>query len=93
MLVEGGRPEDNLARAIDMIAEAGDRVQSLFLDGRRAEAVAAVPDELADEISLVGPPDRIRDRLAAWRESPVTTLLVGSRAPETLRLLADAALG
>jgi F420-dependent oxidoreductase-like protein len=69
-------------------AEAG-RVQELFLSGRRDEAVDAVPDALADEISLVGPAARIKERLQAWEESPVTTLLVGSRDRETLRLLTD----
>jgi F420-dependent oxidoreductase-like protein len=67
-------------------------VQKLFLDGKRAEAAAAVPDRLADEISLAGPPARIRDRLQAWRDSPVTTILAGTRDATTLRLLAEAAL-
>jgi alkanesulfonate monooxygenase SsuD/methylene tetrahydromethanopterin reductase-like flavin-dependent oxidoreductase (luciferase family) len=49
----------------------------------------AVPDAFADEISLVGPPERIRDRLDEWRKSPVTTLLLGNRDPETMRLMAD----
>jgi F420-dependent oxidoreductase-like protein len=69
--------------------DEAQRVQDLFLGGKRAEAFAAVPDELADEISLVGPPERIRDRLAAWRESPVTTLIVGSQDRELHRLLAQ----
>jgi F420-dependent oxidoreductase-like protein len=69
--------------------EIAHRVQGLFLEGKQAEAIAAVPDELADEIALVGPPDRIRDRLQAWVESPVTTLLVGSQDPAALRLLAE----
>ena len=73
-------------------SEAAREVQRLFLEGKRAEAAAAVPDELADEISLAGPPGRIRDRLAAWRESPVTTLLCGTRDPAALRLLAEAVL-
>src|SRR5262249_44761590 len=64
-------------------------VQELFLSGRRDEAVDAVPDALADEISLVGPAGRIKERLAAWEESPVTTLLVGSRDRDTLRLLTE----
>ncbi len=72
--------------------EAARRVQDLFLSGKRAEAVAAVPDELADEIALLGPPERIRDRLQAWTESPVTTLIVGSQDPRVLRLLAEALL-
>jgi F420-dependent oxidoreductase-like protein len=67
-------------------------VQRLFLDGKRAEAAAAVPDKLADEISLAGPPDRIRDRLQAWKASPVKTILAGTRDVAALRLLAEALL-
>jgi F420-dependent oxidoreductase-like protein len=81
----------NLIARLGFEAEAG-RVQELFLAGKRAEAAAAVPDRLADEISLAGSPARIRDRLAAWRESPVTTILVGSRDPAAVRLMAEAAL-
>jgi len=50
------------------------KIQELFFEGRRDEAVAMVPDQFADEISLVGPPERIRERLGAWTDSPVTTL-------------------
>jgi alkanesulfonate monooxygenase SsuD/methylene tetrahydromethanopterin reductase-like flavin-dependent oxidoreductase (luciferase family) len=64
-------------------------IQDLFFEGKRDEAIMAVPDEFADEISLVGPKERIAERLDAWRATPVTTLLVGNRDPETLRLLAD----
>jgi len=67
-----------------------DTVQELFFAGRREEAAAAVPDEFADEISLAGPPARIRDRLQAWKETPVTTLIAGTRDIDTLRLLAEA---
>ncbi len=69
-------------------AEA-DHIQELFLSGRRDQAIAAVPDQLCDEISLVGPKERIRERLAAWKESPVTMLNVGSGDPETLRFMAE----
>jgi F420-dependent oxidoreductase-like protein len=65
------------------------RVQQLFLEGKRAEAAAAVPDRLADEISLAGSPARIRDRLAAWKASPVTTLIAGTRDPAALRVVAE----
>ena len=65
------------------------RIQDLFFEGRRDEAVMAVPDAFADEISLVGPPARIRERLEAWRGTPVTTLLIGNHDPTTLELLAD----
>ena len=58
------------------------KVQELFMSGRREEAVKAVPDELADEISLCGPPGRIKERLEAWVKSPVTQLIVGFARPE-----------
>jgi F420-dependent oxidoreductase-like protein len=69
------------------------KIQQLFLEGRRGEAVAAVPTQFADEISLVGPLDRIRDRLQAWRDTPITSLLVGVRDPAQLPVFADLVLG
>ena len=69
-------------------AEA-QRIQDLYLGGHQREAIAAVPDELVDAVSLVGPKERIRERLEAWRETPVTSLLVGSPQPEALDVLAD----
>ena len=69
--------------------EAAFRIQDLFLEGKRDEAIAAVPDEFADAISLCGPRERIAERLAAWEASPVTTLIVGSSAPAVLELMAD----
>jgi len=69
--------------------EAAFRIQDLFFEGKRDEAIAAVPDDFADAISLCGPRERIRDRLAAWAESPVTTLIVGSSDPTVLELMAE----
>ena len=69
-------------------AEAAE-IQELYLAGKQREAVAAVPDELVDAVSLVGPKERIRERLEAWQETPVTTLLVGSPQPEALETLAE----
>ncbi|WP_055713926.1 LLM class F420-dependent oxidoreductase [Streptomyces torulosus] len=69
--------------------EEARRIQALFLDGRREEAVLAVPDAFADEISLVGPRERIAERLEVWRKGPVTDLLVVSPDPATLRVLAE----
>lgn len=68
-------------------------IQKLFLDGQRDEAVAAVPTEFADEISLVGPIDRVKDRLQAWRDTPITSLLVGARNKEQLQTFAELVLG
>ncbi len=69
-----------------------EKIQNLFFEGKRAEAIAAVPDQFADEISLVGPIERIRDRLQAWQATPVTTLLVGAQNVETLRQVAELVL-
>ncbi|HZC30161.1 MAG TPA: LLM class F420-dependent oxidoreductase [Gaiellaceae bacterium] len=72
-------------------AEAA-RIQELYLGGKQREAIQAVPDDLVDAVSLVGPKERIRDRLEAWRETPVTTLVVGSPQPEAIRVLAELVL-
>ncbi|MEU8755268.1 LLM class F420-dependent oxidoreductase [Streptomyces chartreusis] len=69
--------------------EEARRIQELFLSGRKQEAVLAVPDAFADEISLVGPRERIAERLELWRKGPVTDLLVLSPDRPTLRLLAE----
>jgi hypothetical protein len=72
-------------------AEQAKRVQELFLDGQRAEAIKAVPSELADSISLLGPMGRIKERLQLWKDSPVTTLLIaGVKDEDTLRGIRDA---
>ena len=70
---------------------AAKTIQDLYLAGRKDEAAAAVPNELADEVSLCGPRDRIRDRLAAWRESPVGTMILALGQPEALRMMAEIA--
>lgn len=69
------------------------QIQQLFFEGKRDEAIAAVPLDFADEISLVGPPERIRDRLAAWEESPVTMINVSARTREQVNQLGELLLG
>ena len=64
-------------------------VQKRFLDGDREGAMRAVPDTLADEISLVGPPGRIQERLQRWVDSPVTDVLLGTRDPHALEVVAE----
>ncbi|MBF6568703.1 MAG: LLM class F420-dependent oxidoreductase [Candidatus Binataceae bacterium] len=68
------------------------KIQDLFLAGQRNEAQAAVPDKLVDEIALVGTRDHIANRIAAWKASPIKTMLIGTRQPEALRLLAELCL-
>jgi len=80
-----------LVRRYGWEAEAA-RIQELYLDGKQREAIAAVPDALVDALALVGSKERIADRLAAWRETPVTTLVVGSPQPEALDVLAELVL-
>ena len=81
---------NSLVRRYGFEAEA-ERVQDLYLGGRQRDAIAAVPDELVDAVALVGPKERIRERLAAWRETPVTTLIVGTPQLEALELMAELA--
>jgi F420-dependent oxidoreductase-like protein len=72
--------------------EDAERIQSLYLDGKQREAIAAVPDALVDDVALVGPPERIGERLDAWRESGATTLLVSTHDPAALRTMAELVL-
>lgn len=69
--------------------DAAATIQNLYLAGKKSEAIAAVPDALVDEISLLGTKERIRDRLAAWHEANVTTLIVGARQREAVDLMAE----
>jgi F420-dependent oxidoreductase-like protein len=72
--------------------EEAERIQELYLAGKQREAIAAVPDELVDAVALVGPKERIAERLGAWRETPVTTLVLGTPQPEALQTLAELVL-
>ena len=69
------------------------KVQELFFEGKRDEAIMAVPEEFADEICLVGSPERIKDRLAAWEDSPITMINVSVRTKEELNQIAEIVLG
>jgi F420-dependent oxidoreductase-like protein len=68
------------------------QIQDLYLDGKKDEAAAAVPIELVEQLALIGPEDKIRHDIEAWRDSIVTTLLVGGN-PQQLRQIADLVLG
>ncbi len=72
--------------------EAAREIQSLYLAGKRRQAIAAIPDRMVDELCLVGSRSMIRDRLDAWREIGVGTLLVTPDRIETLRVLAELVL-
>ncbi len=72
--------------------EEAARIQDLYLDGKQREAIAAVPDALVDDVALVGPRERIAERLDAWRESGATTLLCSTRDVQALRAMAELVL-
>jgi len=72
-------------------ADEADQIQQLFFAGKRDEAIAAVPDQFADEISLCGPRGRIREKLKDWENSPVTSLLIHGDV-NLLRDMAELAL-
>ncbi len=69
--------------------EAARAIQDAFLDGRRMQAEAAVPDALVDEVALCGPKERIAERLAAWRASGVTTLICITSDLQSVRTMAE----
>lgn len=64
------------------------KIQQLFLDGKQADAIASVPTRMIEDFCLIGPREKIRDDLEAWKSSRVTTMLVGGSI-DTLRLLAE----
>lgn len=82
---------NDLVRRLGFEAAAGE-IQERFLAGDRDGATRAVPDELVDEVALVGPPGRIRDRLEAWEDSPVTTLNLVNADRQAMQLVAETLL-
>jgi F420-dependent oxidoreductase-like protein len=82
---------NDYAKRLGYEAEA-KKIQDLYLDGKKAEAMALVPNELVDRTALVGPKERIRDRVAVWKANQVPTMLIGSGQVEAIRLLAELCL-
>ncbi|RME81833.1 MAG: LLM class F420-dependent oxidoreductase [Caldilineae bacterium] len=69
--------------------DAANRIQDHFLSGNRGAAMAAVPDELVDDIALCGPKERIAERLELWKATPVTTLNISTFDIESVRVMAE----
>jgi F420-dependent oxidoreductase-like protein len=91
MGARGANFHHDVAVRLGYEAEA-KRIQDLYLEGKKDEAAAAVPTRLVEELALIGSEDKIRDDLEAWRESIVTTLVIGGDAA-TLRRIAGLVLG
>lgn len=72
--------------------DAARTIQDLYLAGKKAEAIAAVPDALVDEVALCGPRERIAERLSVWRAAGVTTIICGAGDLESVRAMAEVAL-
>jgi F420-dependent oxidoreductase-like protein len=73
-------------------ADAANRIQELFLAGRKDEATAAVPDDYIDEAALIGPEERIRERWKAWLDSGIDGLIIGRPTQQTVEAMAKVAL-
>ncbi len=94
----GGMGAQDMNFHKDLFARMGyekeaDEIQRLFFEGRRDEAIAAVPSEAVADISLVGPAARIREELSRWEEAGVTMLVIGASSLEQLRTVAEVILG
>ncbi|MEM7347244.1 MAG: LLM class F420-dependent oxidoreductase, partial [Chloroflexota bacterium] len=68
---------------------AAKEIQDLYLEGKKQEAAAAVPDELVDEVALCGPKERIKERLEIWHNSPITTMNITTFGVEAVRTMAE----
>jgi len=83
---------NDLAARYGFEAEAAE-IQDLYLSGDKGAAMARVPAELIDAVALVGPRERVRERLSIWRDSPVTTLNITVFDIETLRTVVELTAG
>jgi len=83
---------NNYAKALGF-EDAAVKIQDLYLAGKKDEAMAAVPAELIDACHLVGPAERIKERLGRWKEAGskghVSSMLIGTGNPEALELIAQ----
>ena len=77
-----------LRKQLNIEETEAKKIQELFLQGKRTEAAIMVPDQFADEISLVGPKERIKERLEIWKDTPITSLLISTQK-EKLREVAE----
>jgi F420-dependent oxidoreductase-like protein len=74
-------------------AEVTEKVQDLYLAGRKDDATALVPDELVDDLHIIGDRVKVRDKIQQWEEAGVTELLLTLRTPDEVREVAEVVLG
>lgn len=86
---------NDYAKRLGFVDEAV-KIQDLFLSGQKAEAAAAIPDAMVDAVALCGPKERIKERLAPWKEAAkkkhVGSMLIGRTSPEALKVIAETML-
>jgi len=70
-------------------ADLSDEVQKLYLDGRKDEATALIPDALVDDMHIIGTAAEVRERAAQWEETGVTTLLLSCRSAAEVNTIAE----
>lgn len=71
---------------------AAEQIQGFYLTGKKMEAIAAVPDALVDEVALCGPRERIAERLSAWKDCGITTMICGTSDINAVRVMAELVL-
>ena len=71
--------------------EIGDHIQDLYLQGRKEEAMAAIPLEMVEKVALIGPKEKIAEEIDTWKNSLITTMVV-SGSQDTLRTMAELVL-
>jgi F420-dependent oxidoreductase-like protein len=74
-------------------AEIADRIQELYLEGHKDEAAALVPDELVEEVTIIGNVDEVRAGVQRWEDAGVTMLILALRNPDEVRQVADVVRG
>jgi alkanesulfonate monooxygenase SsuD/methylene tetrahydromethanopterin reductase-like flavin-dependent oxidoreductase (luciferase family) len=91
-----GAKEQNFHKAVFErmgYEEVAARIQELYLEGRKDEAAALVPDELVAEVTIIGDRDEVREQVSRWEEAGVTMLVLTLRSPEEVRQVAEVVLG
>ncbi len=87
----GAKDQNFHKNVFDRMGDAAisDEVQELFLAGQRDQATALIPDDLVEEMHIVGDAGYVKERVSQWEETGVTTLLVSCRSPEEVRQVAE----
>ena len=92
MLFRSGAKEQNFHHQVFTrmgYGELADEVQGLYLSGEKDKATALIPDELVDDMHIIGTPGEVKERVAQWEETGVTTLLLSCRSAAEIRGIAE----